>query len=421
MNGMTRFYGTVLGLACLGVILVSPATEETKRPERPETFQPLERPLRPPYGIRGPRRPRPIEGGNYYYELAEVHKRYGVYDRAIEMLQKAIEQETDAAQRTRYYESLSEVYQMKGEPKEATEPIQKALAEAQTDEERCRYHRILGRIYEEAGDLERARKAYEFIVDKATDDAQKRSAQLNLFRLYHKTGEIEKAIARLQKKLEDNPDDEETLDTLAQIYNSVLREPGRALPVYEKLSRLKPKDTTILNRLVYLYQLDKKYEKAAEVYQRIIEASPSPNKSYYYQHVSRMYLLAGKQEEAIRWAEKSLSEGVARPYTYVSVAQIYLQNNLTEKALELYDRAIQACGRPIEKHQIALRFADIFERNNKEDKAEELYKYVMKEATIASFKSQARSKLITLYQKQGKTSEIEALAAEEKTAPPPDK
>ncbi len=421
MNRAMRFLGTILIVHCAWMLAISICLGQTARPGGPEEVRPTPPPVRPPYATRPVPRPRPIEGGTYYYELAEVHKRYGAYDKAIEMLQTAIEKETDAPKKSRYYESLSEVYQAKGDTKGAAEQITKVLATAQTVEEKCRYNGILGQIYEQAGDTEGAKKAYEFVATNAKDDTQKRGAQLNLFRIYQKSGELDKVIVDLEKKLEANPGDEESLSTLAQIFNSVVREPARALPVYERLSKLNPKDMTILNRLVYLYQSNKQYEKAAETYQRIIEATPSPNKSYYYQHVSRMYMMAGKKDEAINWAEKSLSEEKAAPYTYVSVAQIYLQNNLADKAVELYDRALALCQRPIEKHQVALRFADLFAQNNKEDKAEEIYKGVLKEAVETPIKSQARSKLIALYRKQGKTSEIEALTAEEGKAPAPKK
>ncbi len=414
MKGTSGVVCRALGMACAMGLTVSLCTGETVVPPRAGARELPTGPLRGP-DVKGvPARPRRIEGGTYYYELAEVHKRYGVYDKAAEMLKMAIEKEPDASKKMRYYESLGEVYRLQGEPKGATDQIKNALEGAKTVEEKCRYNSILGRMYEQAGDIEGAKKAYEFVIANSTRDAEKRNAQLSLFRLYQSAGEMDKVIADLEKKLEQKPEDEDALETLAQIFTSVVREPSRAVSVYERLSRLKPKDTSVLNRLVYLYQMNKEYEKAAEVYQRVIEASPPRNRNYYYQHVSRMYMLAGKKDEAMQWAEKSLSEGSVSPYTYVSIAQLYLQNNLAEKALGLYEKAIAASQRPMEKHQVSLRFADIFAQNNKEEKAEELYKYVLKEATVPFLKSQARSKLVSLYRKQGKTKEIEALSAEEK-------
>jgi tetratricopeptide (TPR) repeat protein len=418
MNRTMRTAGTLLGAACNLILCAALCEGETGSASRPGFVGPVPGTSVPSYEGRALGRSLPIEGGKYYYELGEVHKRYGVYDKAIEMFQQAIEKEAEIANKSRYYESLSEVYQMKGEPKKAMEQIKHALSGAKTVEEQCRYNNILGRIGEQSGDTEGARKAYEFVMAHATRDAQKRSAQLSLFRLYQKSGELEKVIADLEEKLKEDPGDEATLDMLAQIFNSVVRDSTKALPVYERLSKLKPTDIPTLNRLVYLYQSDKQYEKAAEAYQQIIEASPSPNKGYYYQHVSRMYMLAGKKDEAVQWAEKSLSQAGARPYTYVSVGQIYLQNGLPEKAIELYERAMEACQGMPEKQQITLRFADVFSRNDKEEKAEELYKKVMEEATVASFKSQAKSKLIALYRKQGRTAEVQALTEDEEKAAP---
>ncbi len=412
MNRTRSWFNGLLMTAIVLVAVVSICAGESSTAPGAERPEPPPRTFRPAPGRGALPRPRRIEGGSYYYELAEVHKRYGVYDKAIEMLQTAIEKETDATRKTRYYDSLGEVYQMQGKPKEAAAQIKKAFEGAQTIEEKCRYSNILGRIYEQAGDIESAQKAYEYVVENAAGDSQKRSAEVTLYRLYQKSGALDNIVAALEKKVEQNPDDEESLDKLAQIFNSVSREPARALPVYERLAKLKPKDQTILNRLVYLYQMNKDYEKAAEVYQRMMDITPSRNKSYYYQHVSRMYMMAGKSEEAIRWAERSISEGLSSPYAYVSAAQLYLQNNLPDKAFELYDKAVESCRRPTEKHQVSLRFGDMFAQNKREDKAEELYKSVMEEATLATFRSQARSRLITLYRKQGKTAEIQTLMGE---------
>ena len=103
---------------CVGESSTAPGAERPEPP--PRTF-------RPAPGRGALPRPRRIEGGSYYYELAEVHKRYGAYDKAVEMLELAIEKETDSSRKTRYYDSLSEVYQMQGKPKEAAEQIKKAL------------------------------------------------------------------------------------------------------------------------------------------------------------------------------------------------------------------------------------------------------------------------------------------------------
>jgi tetratricopeptide (TPR) repeat protein len=419
---MMKISGPVVVLLSLLLLVeLSSSYAETGGPAvGPPTILP-ERAEPPPLVPQPYRKPLPIKGGNYYYELAEVHKKYGLYDKAIEMLEMAIEKEPDSANKVRFYESLGEAYELAGKPKEAAEQIKKALASAQTLDEKCRYNTILGRTLEAAGDLEEAKKAYQFVVANATRDAVKRAAQASLYRLLQRSGQLNSFIADLEKRLEQNPADQQALESLAEIYNSVVRDPASALRAYERLARLDPKDTATLNRLVYLYQVNKEYEKAAEVYQKIIEASPPVNRTYYYQHVSRMYMLAGKKDEAVKWAEKSLSEGETRPYSYLSVAQVYLQNNMVEEALQLYSRADEACRSPIEKHQLAVRFADLFARSGKEDKAEELYKLVLQEGTVESLKAQARSKLISLYRQQGKEDEVKKLTAEQGGTPEPPK
>ena len=400
----------LLSILLLGEFFAAKAETALRGESRPAGL--LERPERLPVPSQPYRRPLPMKGGDYYYDLAEVHKKYGVYDKTVEMLQTALEHETDPGKKLRLYESLGETYELMRKPKEAAAEIKKALSAAQTVDEKCRYSAILARILEEAGNFEEAREAYQFVVENATRDTLKRGARTSLYRLLQKAGQLDRFIADLEKQLEQSPADQAALESLAEIYNSVLHDPANALLAYERLARLNPKDTAALNRLVYLYQINKEYEKAAEVYQRIIESSPPANRAYYYQHVSQMYMLAGKKDEAVAWAEKSLAESGARPYSFLSVAQIYLQNNRVEEALQLYDRAAEGCSSPLEKHQLALRFADLFGRGGKEEKAEELYKLVLEEGAVESLKAQARSKLISLYQQQGKENEAKKLMGE---------
>jgi tetratricopeptide (TPR) repeat protein len=362
----------------------------------------------PIYGTRSVPRPRPIEGGDYYYELGQVHKKYGVYDKAIEMLETAIEKDADPARRANYLEALGEVYRMKGEPKEAAANIEKALSLARTTEEKWRYNSILSQVYEELGDSQNAESAYKSLIATASSEARSRSAEFNLLRFYQRSGRLEQVIADLQGKLKKNPADEESLALLGRIFNTIVREPSRALEVYEKLSELRPKDRDVLNRLVFLYQSSRQYEKAADVYKKIMEMDPSQT-SYYCRHISRIYMLAGKKDEAVKWAEKAISQGSQPAYSYVSLAQMYLQNNLPQKAIELYDRALDACPTAVEKQQISLRFADLFARSDREEQAEKLYKQVLKETTVPSFKTRARSGLIDLYRRQDRTSEMDAL------------
>ena len=162
MNRKRSCFNGLLTAVFALVAIASVCEGESSRAPVTERPQPPPRTFRPPTRRGVVPRPRRIEGGSYYYELAEVHKRYGVYDKATEMLQTAIEKETDATAKTRYYDSLGEVYQMQGKPKEAAAQIKKAFERAQTVEEKCRYSNVLGRIYEQAGDIESAQKAYEF-------------------------------------------------------------------------------------------------------------------------------------------------------------------------------------------------------------------------------------------------------------------
>ena len=56
---------------------------------------------------------------NYYHQLAAVHEKYGVYDKAVEAYQQAIATEKESQQKQRYYSALAKLYLKMEKPKEA--------------------------------------------------------------------------------------------------------------------------------------------------------------------------------------------------------------------------------------------------------------------------------------------------------------
>jgi tetratricopeptide (TPR) repeat protein len=84
---------------------------------------------------------------------------------------------------------------------------------------------------------------------------------------------VEQKIQQYQAYLQDNPDDFETLVALANLYLTQ-GQLDRAIPVMEKIVRLRPNSLDWQFNLAKLYELSKATSKAEKVYDRILSQDP---------------------------------------------------------------------------------------------------------------------------------------------------
>ena len=93
-----------------------------------------------------------------------------------------------------------------------------------------------------------------------------------IFREIRYNGNNERFLKEIQQKVAENPEDIDALETLASTYHA-LKENEKAIEIYEKLVRLKPKDHEIRAFLGYLYYENEDLDKAEENLNKSLEIS----------------------------------------------------------------------------------------------------------------------------------------------------
>ena len=84
-----------------------------------------------------------------------------------------------------------------------------------------------------------------------------------IFREIRYNNNNEEMLEKFKNKIIDNPDDVESLQTLASIYHA-LKKNNKAIEIYKKLVKLEPENHEIRAFLGYLYYENEELDKAEE-------------------------------------------------------------------------------------------------------------------------------------------------------------
>ena len=132
----------------------------------------------------------------------------------------------------------------------------------------------------------------EFYLNKGIDEAKK--------------GNILKGKILLEKSLQINPNNVDTLYNLALIFQN-LNNQVEAINFYTKALKINPKLPAAFKNLGNIYFTQKEYELAINNYLRSLELYPdSINKAELYYFIGRIKLLTRQYEEAIFYYDKSI-------------------------------------------------------------------------------------------------------------------
>ena len=183
-----------------------------------------------------------IPNSKYYLELAKVHQRYGHFDEAIEMYEKAIEAETDESEKNKLKIGLGRSYLLANRAEDAEKTILEALEAERDIEKKADYYLNLGEVYETLNRSDKAIEAYEFVLGNCTDNILNHTARQKLTKLLKSNGTLKEYVSLLEKKLEEDPEDIMVMECLARAYSINETNNEKILPLYEKLFDAKPGD-----------------------------------------------------------------------------------------------------------------------------------------------------------------------------------
>ena len=148
-----------------------------------------------------------------------------------------------------------------------------------------------------------------------------------------------------RKSLKENPDDASAIIAIAQVKYQIQDLDGSE-KAYLMALEIQPTNTIILNNLGDIYNQKKEYEKAAEMYLRLIESNPKWVNAYrelaaiYKYHLKDRYLEI--EDILLQGLEKSKEfTGEAPVDFYSMLAVFYKETGQVEKAIEYFEKVLE--------------------------------------------------------------------------------
>jgi tetratricopeptide (TPR) repeat protein len=280
-----------------------------------------------------------------FLRLAEIYRRTGKFDLALDNLKKAEALVTDSLD-VPY--NIALVYEAQGRYDEAAVTLQKLLDKTAKTEgtyssgernNRAVFLERLGTIYREANKTQLALDTFRKMLELGDDNVSRgyqqlietyrdakqwdaatamareavqklpndKGLRLMLDGQLADSGQADQAIADVKSQLKGTADDREIYTTLSTIYSRLRRwkEAEDALDQADKLSTKKDEKDYILYMRGALYERQKKYDAAEDMFKRIIAADPQNGMILNYLG----YMLADRGvrlEEALGYIKRAL-------------------------------------------------------------------------------------------------------------------
>ncbi|MBI2678992.1 MAG: tetratricopeptide repeat protein [Candidatus Koribacter versatilis] len=245
------------------------------------------------------------------YNMAMVYEAQGRYDEAATTLQKLLDKTAkpegtyssgERNNRAVFLERLGSIYREQNKPQLAVDTFRKMLDLG--DDNVSRGYQQLIETYRDAKQWEQATAAAREAVQKLPND---RGLRLVLDGQLADSGQADQAIADVKSQLKGTPEDREVYTALSTIYKRLRRwkESEDALDQAEKLSRTREEKDFALYMRGALYEQQKKYDAAEEVFKRILANDPQNGMILNYLG----YMLADRGvrlEEALGYLKRAL-------------------------------------------------------------------------------------------------------------------
>jgi tetratricopeptide repeat protein len=163
-----------------------------------------------------------------------------------------------------------------------------------------------------------------------------------IFREIRYNGNNERFLKEIQQKVAENPEDIDALETLASTYHA-LKENEKAIEIYGKLVRLKPKDHEIRAFLGYLYYENEDLDKAEENLNKSLEISQM--EPFVLFLLGNIYSRRGRISEAVDCYETAIFLDFDMYVAHIDFARKYEHMGRHKKALREYKAALEIDSR----------------------------------------------------------------------------
>ncbi|BCA54484.1 hypothetical protein W02_16240 [Nitrospira sp. KM1] len=297
-------------------------------------------------------------------QMAGIFSGAGQGDRAIALLNKAIEQ--DPATADAYFAKGLLLLNLKRIPE--AEDAMRAGLERAPDSAIGHYH--FGRVLLEASKQEEAMASFERSIvvnpsfepgylalvsvyesrqerDRAitvlkkylqTINPQNRDIRHHLIRLYVESKDYNGAMTELDAILADDPSDLDAQLRVALIYGEQKEYP-KAIDRLQQILKVRPAELKIRDYLGYLYEESKDTKKAIETYTFNVQLEPTFVDGHI--HLGVLYYRLKQFPEAIEHLNRAIALNPKQPESHIVLGLTYLQKEQYEKSAEAFEEGIK--------------------------------------------------------------------------------
>ena len=211
--------------------------------------------------------------------------------------------------------------------------------------------------------------------------------------------------AIMEQRVLENYDDLLTANLLKEIYLRELKDPSKAVELYEKLVAHDPKNIPLKQELVGIYQASKRYNDVAELYCKEI-GKGSGNDEWLQFQVASHLIYAGKVKEGLEYAKERLGKDPSAQ-NLERMSRLYEISNEWDKAAQEIQKAIITTSNVQYSVNMKIHLGELYIRSQQYEQALLYLKELGASPSLSDQqKSVVNEQIFRVYKKQGRLSEL---------------
>jgi golgin subfamily B member 1 len=199
-------------------------------------------------------------------------------------------------------------------------------------------------------------------------------AVLTLGRLYEKNGRDQDLADLLNQQVDaaqgrgDVAAAVKLLGRLGGVYEGKLNEPDLAIDAFRRVVDLDGRHRPSIEALARLYRQADRLEEAAEVLERLLDASEPAELVRRAEELADLYIKLDQGENACKALERVLDSGQAKPDLLARLEKLYEQQGNWSRLAELLVRQADGATTPDEKAKLLSRAAKLYSERLEESR-----------------------------------------------------
>jgi len=359
------------------------------------------------------------EPGQYWYDQAQLHQRYGMTDEAEKCYAKAVEAAKGPQIKVQIFTSWGDLLENRKKLADAAGKFSQGLALAQDAPTQWRLGQSLAHALESTGKTEEASEQYQVLMKTAQQPGQREWARDRLFDLYRRLDKPEDLLRIFESLAAEDPQDSLALQALVWIYRDWKQDLPAARAAAVKLMALKSDDAQVILQLADIEVRLKNTGQAIALYEKLGGAQPA-QRATCYDRISNACFSVNQNDPGLEWAEKAAKVEPQSAMSWMHFGDVCCGHGQAPKSLAAYAKADTLTQSEDDHDTIKLHLANAYRSLKRDDEAIAFYKE-LSEKPKSPMREQAKRELFELYSQRGMLDKVKIDVVEPPAAPPPAK